>query len=395
MINKKYEELGKKSSVIRELFEFANKRKKEIGEENLFDFSLGNPSVAPPQIVEDTIKDLLENSCSVSLHGYTSAPGDYTVRSKIAEYISKKSGKSSSADLIYMTCGAAASLTISLSAVTNKDDEVIVFAPFFPEYKIFIENSGAKMVVCQPNLKDFTIDFEILEKCFSDKTAAVIINSPNNPSGVVYSKEVIEKLSNLLYKMQTKYNKQIYLICDEPYRELVFDDICVPYVSCCYNNTLTCYSFSKSLSLPGERIGYIEVSKNADNSADVFAAICGAGRSLGFVCAPSLMQKTVAECLGKTSDVSVYERNRNLLYKALREIGYDAVLPSGAFYMMFKSLCDDALAFAEKAKDFELVIVPSNDFGVNGYIRIALCVSEETAKNSIPAFKKLYEYYRG
>ncbi len=395
MINKKYENLGKKSSVIRELFEFANKRKKEIGEENVFDFSLGNPSVAPPKIVEDTINSLLKNSCAVSLHGYTSAAGDYGVRSKIAEYITKNSGKNSNADLIYMTCGAAASLTISLSAVTNQNDEVIVIAPYFPEYKVFIENSGAKMVVCKPNLNDLSINFKNLEDCFNKNTSAIIINSPNNPSGVVYSKEDIINLSNLLYKMQEKYEKQIYLISDEPYRELVFDNISVPYPSCYYNNTLTCYSFSKSLSLPGERIGYIEVSCDADNANDIFAAICGAGRSLGFVCAPSLMQKTVAECLGKTSDITVYERNRNLLYKALCDIGYNVVLPSGAFYMMVESLDNDAYSFAQKAKEFELIIVPSDDFGVKNYVRIALCVSEETVKNSVNAFYKLYKYYRG
>ncbi len=395
MINKKYENLGKKSSVIRELFEFANKRKKEIGEENVYDFSLGNPSVAPPKSVEDTIKGLLNNTSAVSLHGYTSAAGDFTVREKIAEYITKNSGINSSADLIYMTCGAAASLTISLSAVTNQNDEVIILAPYFPEYKVFIENCGAKAVVCEPNYKDFTIDFEILESCFSENTAAVIMNSPNNPSGVVYSRDDIKKLSNLLYKMQTKYNKQIFLISDEPYRELVFDNVSVPYPSCFYNNTLTCYSFSKSLSLPGERIGYIEVCRNADNATDIFAAICGAGRPLGFVCAPSLMQKTVAQCLGQTSDISVYERNRNLLYKALSDIGYNVVLPNGAFYMMVESLCTDAYNFAQKAKDFELIIVPSDDFGVCGFVRIALCVSEATAKNSISAFEKLYKYYRG
>lgn len=395
MINKKYENLGKKSSVIRELFEFANKRKKEIGEENVFDFSLGNPSVAPPKIVEDTIKTLLDDTSPVLLHGYTSAAGDFAVREKIAQYITNKSGKKSSADLIYMTCGAAASLTISLSAVTEQNDEVIILAPFFPEYKVFIENCGAKAVVCKPNLKDFTVDFDDLENCFTKNTSAVIINSPNNPSGVVYSENDIKKLSDLLYKMQKKYNKQIFLISDEPYRELVFDNISVPYPSCYYNNTLTCYSFSKSLSLPGERIGYIEVSNNAENAKDIFAAICGAGRSLGFVCAPSLMQKTVAECLGKTSDISVYERNRNLLYKELTNIGYNVVLPNGAFYMMVETLCEDAYSFAQKAKDFELIIVPSDDFGVNGYVRIALCVSEETAKNSIGAFEKLYKYYRG
>ena len=394
MLNKKYESLGKKSSVIRELFEFANKRKKEIGEENVYDFSLGNPSVAPPKIVDETIKNLLNTSCSVALHGYTSAAGDYEVRQKIAEYISKQSGKESSADLIYITCGAAASLTISLSAVTCENDEVIVLAPFFPEYKVFIENCGAKTVVCKPNLNDFTIDFNNLENCFTSNTAAVIINSPNNPSGVVYSNEEIECLANLLYKMQIKFNKQIYLITDEPYRELVFDNISVPYPSCYYNNTITCYSFSKSLSLPGERIGYIEVSQDAQNAKDIFAAICGAGRSLGFVCAPSLMQKTVANCLGKTSDISVYERNRNYLYKALTEIGYNVVLPNGAFYLMLKCLTNNALQFAEKAKDFELIIVPSDDFGVDGFVRIALCVSEKTVKNSIPAFKKLYDYYR-
>lgn len=394
MINKKYEDLGKNSSCIRELFEYGKKRKAEIGEENVYDFSLGNPSVPAPQIVKDVMADYILNTDPVALHGYTSAPGDLSVRQAIADHITKNSNVEAKANLIYMTCGAAASLTISLCALTNKGDEVVVFAPFFPEYNVFIKNADAVPVICSCKAPDFSIDFDNLEKCFSDKTAAVIINSPNNPTGSVISEEEMQKLADFLNKKQNELNRPIYLISDEPYRELVYGNIVVPYPSAYYNNTITCYSFSKSLSLPGERIGYIEVCSKAENCNDIFAAICGAGRSLGFVCAPSLLQFTVAKCLGKTADVLVYERNRTILSDALKSIGYEIVEPKGAFYLFVKALCEDANEFSEQAKKHDLLLVPSDSFGVKGYVRISYCVSENTVKNSIPAFQKLYNDYK-
>lgn len=394
MINKKFEDLGKNSSCIRELFEYGKKRKAEVGEENVYDFSLGNPSVAAPKYVNDVMSDLINNSNPVLLHGYTSAVGDLSVRQAIAEHITKNSKVESDPSLIYMTCGAAASLTITLCAVTNKGDEVIVFAPFFPEYSVFIKNADAVPVICKCKAPDFKIDFEELKNCVSDKTSAVIINSPNNPTGSVISEEEMEKLTEFLKTKQDEYNRPIYLISDEPYRELVYGDTVVPYPSYYYDNTITCYSFSKSLSLPGERIGYIEVCSKADCARDIFAAVCGAGRSLGFVCAPSLLQHTVGKCLGMTSDISVYERNRNILSDALKDIGYEVVEPKGAFYLFVKALCEDANEFSEFAKKYDLLLVPSDSFGVEGYVRISYCVSEDTVKNSLPAFKKIFEDFK-
>ena len=394
MINKKYEGLGKNSSCIRELFEYGKKRKAEIGEENVYDFSLGNPSVAAPKLVNDVMSDLINNSDPVMLHGYTSAVGDLSVRQAIAEHITKNSKVFSDPNLIYMTCGAAASLTISLCAITNPGDEVVVFAPFFPEYSVFIKNADAIPVICKCKAPDFKLNFNELANCVNEKTSAIIINSPNNPTGSVISEEEIVELANFLKVKAKEYNHPIYLISDEPYRELVYGDVTVPYPAYYYDNTITCYSFSKSLSLPGERIGYIEVCSKAECAKDVFAAICGAGRSLGFVCAPSLLQRTVGKCLGLTSDVSVYERNKNTLSTALKEIGYEVVEPKGAFYLFVKALCEDANAFSETAKKFDLLLVPSDSFGVEGYVRISYCVSEDTVKNSISAFKKLFDCYK-
>lgn len=394
MINKKYEDLGKNSSCIRELFEYGKKRKAEVGDENVYDFSLGNPSVPAPKIVKEVMSDYISNADPVALHGYTSAPGDLSVRQAIADHITKNSNVESKASLIYMTCGAAASLTISLCALTNAGDEVVVFAPFFPEYNVFIKNANAVPVICKCKEPDFSIDFCELKNCISEKTSAVIINSPNNPTGSVITEDEMQQLADFLEVKQKEYGHPIYLISDEPYRELVYGNVTVPYPSVYYKNTITCYSFSKSLSLPGERIGYIEVCSKAEYCNDIFAAICGAGRSLGFVCAPSLLQYTVAKCLGKTSDVSVYESNRTILSDSLKNIGYEVVEPKGAFYLFVKALCEDANEFSEQAKKHDLLLVPSDSFGVKGYVRISYCVSETTVKNSIPAFEQLFNDYK-
>ena len=292
-----------------------------------------------------------------------------------------------------MTCGAAASLTITLNAIVEEGDEVIAFAPFFPEYRVFVEQAGARLVVVSNKTEDLQLDFDAIEKAITPNTKAVIINSPNNPSGVIVPESDIIKLCQLLNNKQKEYGKEIFLISDEPYRELVFTGEKVAYIPCYYDNAIVCYSYSKALSLPGERIGYIFVAPTIKNSGDVFAAICGSGRALGYVCAPSLMQYTIAQCLNDTADVSVYEKNRNLLYNALTDMGYTVIKPDGAFYMFVKSLEEDANAFYERAKKFDLLIVPSDSFGVPGFVRISYCVDTSLIERSLPAFKARYEDY--
>lgn len=392
-MNKRMYELGSKRSVIREIFEFGKQRAAEVGADKVFDFSLGNPSVAPPAVVEETLETLLKTENATALHGYTSAQGDLETRRAIASFIASKHGVKTDPDLIYMTCGAAASLTITLSAICNKGDEVITFAPFFTEYRVFTETAGAKLVELSSDPDTFQIDFDLLEKAFSERTAAVLVNSPNNPSGVVYSEETVKKLAAMLEKKSREYGKPIYLVTDEPYRELVYGGVKVPYLTAYYKNTVVCYSYSKSLSLPGERIGYIFVCPEAEDAKQLYFAVCGAGRALGYVCAPSLFQKMIAKCQGVTSDVSVYEKNRDLLVGALKEYGYTCVRPDGAFYLFVKALEEDANAFCERAKKYGLLLVPGDDFGCKGYVRIAYCVSPDMIPRSLPYFKLLAEEY--
>ncbi len=386
-------QLGKVRSEIREIFEYGNKRRAEIGAENVFDFSIGNPSVPAPKSVDDAIKDLVENFDSVALHGYTSAQGDAKVRNTIAEYTNRRFGTALTGDNIYMTCGAAASLTIVLNAILQKDDECIVFTPFFPEYGVFMERTGAKLVSVQSEEGTFQIDFNNLEKAINEKTKAVIINSPNNPSGVVYTEEKIKELCSFLEKKQEEYGHPIFLITDEPYRELVYDDTKVPYLVNYYNNTFICYSYSKALSLPGERIGYIVVSPKIENFSDAYAAICGSGRALGYVCASSMYQRVIEKCIADTADISIYKENRDLLFNSLTEMGYSCVYPDGAFYLFVKALEEDAHAFCEKAKEQELLLVPADSFGTPGYVRISYCVQTKQIEDALPAFKALAESY--
>ncbi len=393
MLSQKMLELGKKSSVIREIFEYGRVRKNEIGAENVFDFSLGNPSVPAPQKVTDVMNKLIAETPAEVLHGYTSGAGDLNVRTAIAENIKAEFKVNATAANVYMTCGAAASLTITLNAIAEDGDEVIAFAPFFPEYRVFVEQSGAKFVPVSCKTDDLQIDFDALEKAINPNTKAVIINSPNNPSGVIVPEKDIIKLTALLKEKQVEYGKEIFLISDEPYRELVFTGEKVAYIPAYYDNSFVCYSYSKALSLPGERIGYILVSPTMKDSADAFAAVCGSGRALGYVCAPSLMQYTIAQCLNDTADVSIYEENRKILYDGLTDIGYTVIKPDGAFYMFVKSLEEDAYKFYEKARDFELLLVPSDSFGCPGFVRIAYCVDTDLIKRSLSAFKKLYEEY--
>lgn len=386
--------LGKTRSVIREIFEYGNKRKQEIGADKVFDFSLGNPSVPAPDTVNQAIRDILDEMNSTEVHGYTSAQGDAGVRKTIADDINKNFSAGVTADDIYMTVGAAASLTISIKALATEGDEFITFTPFFPEYRVFVESAGAKLVTVPSREEDFQIDPTCLEAAITKHTKAIILNSPNNPSGVVLSKETIQSICGILEKKQQEYSHEIYLITDEPYRELVYDDIEVPYLINYYENTLVCYSFSKSLSLPGERIGYIVVSNKMKQAKDVYAAVCGAGRALGFVCAPSLFQRVAARCIGQTADLSEYKKNRDILYQALTEYGYQCVRPDGAFYLFVKAMEEDANTFCECAKKYELLLVPGDDFGCPGYVRISYCVTTEQIKRALPAFEQLAKEYR-
>jgi len=394
MINQTNVALGKKRSTIRELFEYGKKRKAEIGEENVYDFSIGNPSVPAPKEVQKALEEIITTYDPVVLHGYTSAQGDYGVRETIARYINERFATKLTADCLYMTCGASASLTITLNALLNAGDEVITFAPYFPEYKVFTEHAGGKFIAVESEKGTFQIDFKKFESALTPKTKVVIVNSPNNPSGVVYTENTVKKLAEILQKRSEKYGA-VYLLADEPYRELVFDGgVTVPFVMNYYPRSIVCYSYSKSLSLPGERIGYIAVNNRMSEFEEVYAGVCGAGRALGFVCAPNLFQQLIKKVYDKTSDISVYKRNRDRLYGALTEYGYEVVKPDGAFYLFVKTLEEDAFAFAERAKKYELLVVPGDDFGCKGYVRVAYCVAPDMLERALPSFKALAESYK-
>ena len=392
MINETMYGLGSKSSVIRELFAYGLERKKIVGADKVYDFSLGNPSIPAPHEVKDALLKLLEEPAEV-LHSYSPASGDPKAKQMLAESVNRRFRTHFSGDNFYMTVGAAASLNISINAITNPGDEFITFAPFFPEYTVWVENAGAKLLINPADTKSFQIDFDAFEKLLSPKTKGIIINSPNNPSGVVYSEETIQKLSAVLEKKEQEYGHTIYLISDEPYREIVYDGLEVPYVTKYYNDTFVCYSYSKSLSLPGERIGYIIVPDEMADSKRVMAAVNGAGRALGFVCAPVLFQKAVAMCADVPSDIEAYARNKDLLYNGLTELGYECVRPQGAFYLFVKSpeKSGDAGEFSERAKKHDVLVVPSDSFGCPGYVRISYCVAEKTIVDSLPVFKEIME----
>ncbi len=394
MINEKMCELGSKRSAIREIFEYAKKRGAEIGEENVFDFSIGNPSVPAPDCVNEAIVRLVRETPSVELHGYTSAQGDKGCRDKIAANLNARFAAGLTGDDLYMTCGAAACLTIAIHALACPGDEFIAFAPYFAEYKVFVEGAGAKFTALPCEEKTFQPDLAALERAMNPAVKAIIVNSPNNPSGVVYGEETVKKLTALLEKKSAEYGRPVYLLSDEPYRELVYDEkTVVPYLVNYYADTLVCYSYSKSLSLPGERIGYVAVSPRAFDSKALYAAVCGAGRALGFVCAPALFQRVAAECDGKTADLSVYKRNRDILYRGLTDCGFECVYPDGAFYLFVRSPEPDANAFCARAKEYELLLVAGDDFGCPGYVRIAYCVGTEQIERALPLFKKLAQSY--
>lgn len=394
MFSEKMYGLGSRRSVIRELFEFGKILSAQKGEDKVFDFSLGNPSVPAPACVNEAVADILACSPSTQVHGYTSAPGDASVRSAVADNLNKRYGISLTADNIYMTCGAAASLCISLKALCEDGDEFLLLAPYFPEYEVFVDSAGGRAVSVPFRPEDFQIDFDAFSKALNPRTKAVIVNSPNNPSGVVYTRDTLERLCSILDAKSREWGHPIFIISDEPYRELVYDGKEVPCIMSLYKNSLICYSFSKSLSLPGERIGYIAVNPRIEHADGLFAAICGAGRALGYVCAPSLFQKVVERCLDARPDIDAYRQNRDLLYNALTDVGYECIYPDGAFYLFVKALEQDAGAFSLRAREYGLLLVPGDSFAAEGYVRIAYCVSRSMIERSLPAFRALFESYK-
>ena len=394
MVNKTMLARGNQSSAIRELFEYGKIRKQEIGEENVFDFSIGNPSVPCPDVINSALVDIINNYDPIGLHGYSSAIGHVAIRESVASFLNKKYNANAKADLVLITAGAAPGLASTFNGILNEGEEVIVLAPFWPEYRVFVEKAGGKIVISTPEEGTFLPDFEDLSNKINEKTKAIVINSPNNPTGVIYSEEILKKLSELLNKKQKELNKTIFLVSDEPYRELNYIGIDYPFVTKYYDNSIVVYSFSKAVSLPGERIGYVLVSSTATNSKDVYNAIKGAARVLGYVCASTLFQQLIPFALGVTSDLDVYKENQEILYQGLTKLGYEVVKPQGAFYLFVKALEEDAKKFSDVAKGYELLIVPSDSFGVEGYVRISYCVSKEQIINSLPIFEKLMNHYK-
>ena len=394
MISKKMYELGSKKSTIRSIFEYGRARAKVVGEENIYDFSLGNPNVPTPKFITETMVDILQNEDPCSIHGYTVAQGDPESRELLAKSLNKRFGTNFTGKNLFMTAGAAASITICFKALAEENDEFITFAPYFPEYKCFVESTGAELKVVPAKVDDFQINFPEFEKMINKNTKGIIVNSPNNPSGAVYSEETIIKLTNLLREKEKEYGHPIFLIADEPYREVAYNNVLIPYLPKYYDNTLVCYSYSKSFSLPGERIGYIVIPDEIVDFNMISASIGGAARVLTHVNAPALFQKVVARCADMPSDISVYEKNKELLYNGLIEAGFECTNPGGAFYLFPKALEDDEVAFCERAKKYDLLLVPGGDFGCPGYFRASYCIGTETIKKSLPLFKKLAEEYK-
>lgn len=388
MINEQYKKMLEGKSVIRQLSEAATARGKEIGYENVFDYSLGNPSVPVPEKFTEVMIDLLKTKSSMELHGYSPSLGITSVKDKIAESLNKRFGMNYTGNHIFPTTGAAGAVAHAMRCVTKPGDEVLAFAPYFPEYNLYVNMTGAQLKLVPANTDNFQINFERLEEMLNENVAALLINTPNNPSGAVYSSETLKKLSELLESKQKEYGHDIFLISDEPYREIVFEGVDAPYVSKFYDNTLSCYSYSKSLSLPGERIGYVAANPKCTD-AELISAMCGQiSRGIGHNCPPSIIQLAVAEVLDQTSDMSVYETNMNILYKELTSLGFDCVKPGGTFYIFPKALEEDAVAFCKKALKYDLILVPSDSFGVPGYFRMAYCIDTEKVERSLEALRK-------
>lgn len=388
MLVQTYVDMLSKKSVIRNLSEYAVARGKEIGYENVFDYTLGNPSVPVPEQVTKTMIDLLTTKSSMELHGYSQSLGIPEVRAKVAASLNKRFGMNYTGDHIFMASGAAGALSHAFRLVTVPGDEILTFAPFFPEYNPYVNLTGAVLKVVPADITSFQINFEAFESMINEKTMAVLVNTPNNPSGICYSTETLTKLAAILTEKSNQYGHVIYLISDEPYREIVFTGVDAPYVSKFYDHTISCYSYSKSLSLPGERIGYVAINPKCEG-ADKMAVMCGQiSRGIGHNCPASIMQLTVAENLELTADMSVYERNMNILYNELTDLGFECVKPGGTFYIFPKALEDDAVAFCEKAKKYDFIAVPSDSFGCPGHIRLAYCIETEKVERSLEAIRK-------
>ena len=394
MLSQHYIDMTSQKSAIRELFDYGSKRAKEIGYENVFDYSLGNPSVPAPQAFTDALMDLIQNMDPVALHGYSPSLGIPSVRQAVADSLNQRFGMNFKMEDIFMAVGAAGAIAHAVRAVTVPGDEVITFAPFFPEYYHYVNGTGAVLKVVPADITSFQINFEAFEELLNPKTMAVLINTPNNPSGIVYSTATIEKLAAILTAKSKEYGHPIYIISDEPYREIVFQGVDAPFVAKHYDNTIICYSFSKSLSLPGVRIGYVAVNPACTDAA-LIVDMCGQiSRGIGHNCPPSLIQLAVARVLDMTADLSVYETNKNILYKELTRIGFDIVEPGGTFYLFPKALEENAGAFCERAKAHDLLLVPSDSFGCPGHFRICYCIPTEKVLRSIPVFEELAKEYR-
>lgn len=388
MLVQKYRDMQSQKSVIRQLSEFAAARGKEIGYENVFDYSLGNPSVPVPREFTDTMIHMLATRESNELHGYSPNPGITSVREAVAESLEKRFGLPYRKEHIFMASGAAGALAHAFRLVTEPGDEILTFAPFFPEYHPYVDLTGAALKVVPPDTENFQINFEMLEELLTEKVMAVLINTPNNPSGVVYSRDTLERLADVLRKKSARYGHDIYLISDEPYREIVFEGVEAPCVSYFYDNTIMCYSFSKSLSLPGERIGYVAVSPRCRNAEEMVNMCVQISRGIGHNCPPSIIQLAVAEVLDRTADLSVYETNMKLVYNELKALGFTCVKPGGTFYIFPKALEEDAKVFCEKALKYDLIFVPGDTFGAPGYFRMAYCIGTEKVKRSLEALRR-------
>ena len=396
MVNQEYYNLGTAPSVIRQLFAYGLEQAAKVGADKVYDYSLGNPSIPAPKKVNESIKKLVDEMDSIKLHGYSMAAGFDTARAAVAKDLAERFGLDVKASELFFTCGAAPALISIIKAlIVDADSEIMAVAPFFPEYRPFVNANGGKLVVVPADTKAFQIHLDEVEKRITKNTQGIIINSPNNPSGVVYTEETLKGLAALLERKSKEYGHPIYIIADEPYRELVYGGVKVPFIPCLYKNTIVCYSYSKSLSLPGERIGYVYVPGFAEDADEVYAAISGAARIMGHVCPPTLMQKVIEYCAEERPDLVAYDENRNLLYSSLREMGYECAKPDGAFYLFVKAPNGDANAFSEKAKlEHNLLVVPADGFGCPGYFRLSYCVANDMIQRSLPAFKAMIESYK-
>ncbi len=390
MLNNTMYELGAMRSCIRELFEYGLRQAKAVGKENVFDYSLGNPSIPAPALVNESIRDIVENENTLQVHGYTSAAGYDGVRKAVADDLNARFQAGVRPENLFFTCGAAPALVSVLKAlITGPEAEILTVAPFFPEYRPFTEANGGKFTVVPPDMEHFQINFEALEAAVNANTQGVIINSPNNPSGVVYTRETLERLAAILRAKGEEFGHPVYLIADEPYRELVYGGVQAPWVPAIYENTVVCYSWSKSLSLPGERIGYVLVPDACADAEALYCAVAGAARICGHVCPPSLLQRVVARCVTQMPDLAAYDENRTLLYRELSRMGYHMAKPDGAFYLFIQAPDGDSEAFSEKAKQKNLLVVPGTSFGCREYFRICYCVSNDMIRRSLPVFEEL------